>query len=77
MIKIRLDELLAERKVSLYEVAKATEIEYTTLHRYKTGKTQGVQLLHVEKLCKYFQIAPDSLFKITHQRQAKIREKKD
>ena len=77
MIKIRLEELLAEKEVSLYEVAKETGIEYTTLHRYKTGKTQGIQLLHIEKLCKYFKTSPEELFKITHQRQVKSKEKKD
>lgn len=71
MIKIRLKELLKENNVSLYKVKEATDIQYTTLHRYKENQTQGIQLSHIEGLCKFFKISPDGLFRITHQRQAK------
>jgi DNA-binding Xre family transcriptional regulator len=76
MIKIRLDELLAEKNVSLYAVSKKTKIGYTTLFRYRENKTLGIQLLHLEKICGFFAITPNDLFKITHQRQVKSETKK-
>jgi DNA-binding Xre family transcriptional regulator len=71
MVKIRLKELLKEHGVSLYKVKEETGIQYTTLHRYKENQTQGIQLTHIEELCKFFKISPDGLFRITHQRQVK------
>ena len=71
MVRIRIKELIEERGLSLNRVSKDTEIEYTTLYRYFAHQTVGIQLRHIETLCKYFKIGFEGLFKYTHQRQGK------
>jgi DNA-binding Xre family transcriptional regulator len=76
MIKIMLEELCKERGIKLLKVNQDTGIEYTTLHRYKTNATTGIQLRHIDTLCKYFKISPNELLRVTHIHKAKNKIRK-
>jgi DNA-binding Xre family transcriptional regulator len=52
MIEIRVDELLAGQGRSFYWLAKQTGISHTTLWRLKKGKSFGINLDTLEKMCR-------------------------
>ena len=51
MIEIRVNELLAAHGRTYYWLAKETGISHTTLWRLKKGKTFGINLDTLEKMC--------------------------
>ena len=58
MIKIRVDQLLAEHGRTFYWLAKETGISHTTLWRLKKGKALGINFETLEKLCQALKCQP-------------------
>jgi putative transcriptional regulator len=58
MIKIRVDQLLAEHGRTFYWLAKETGISHTTLWRLKKGKALGINFETLEKLCATLKCKP-------------------
>ncbi len=61
MIKSKLKLLIAQREVATGEkityesLAAATDLSKTTLNRLAEGKTDRVDFLTLDKLCRYFE----------------------
>jgi len=58
MIKIRVDQLLAEHGKTFYWLAKETGISHTTLWRLKKGKALGINFETLEKMCQALKCQP-------------------
>lgn len=64
MIKVNLTKLLEERGVSMYRLAKDTEIAYTTLWKLNTGRAQRIGFDVLEKICVRLECMPGDLLTI-------------
>ncbi|EGQ3981669.1 helix-turn-helix domain-containing protein, partial [Staphylococcus pseudintermedius] len=51
MIKIKLDEVLKERNVSLTELSNAVNVTIANLSILKTGKAKAVRFSTLEAIC--------------------------
>lgn len=63
MLVNRLPELLKARKITIQEVAKGTGLAYGTVRHVVMGHTDRIDLNTIDKLCGYFQVQPDRLFR--------------
>lgn len=63
MIRCNLSVLLAQRSLSITQVAKDTGISRTTLNALEKNYSQGVQLSTINTLCSYLHVMPSDLFK--------------
>jgi putative transcriptional regulator len=60
-IEIRLDVLLAMRKVKSKQLAAAVGITETNLSLLKQGKIKGIRLATLEAICAYLDCQPGDL----------------
>ena len=75
MIEIRVDELLAGQGRSFYWLAKQTGISHTTLWRLKKGKSFGINLDTLEKMCLALACQPGDILTSNGKKRRKIRIK--
>ena len=61
MIVIRLDVMLAKRKMSLTELSEKVGITMANLSVLKNGKAKAVRLETLEKLCAVLRCQPGDL----------------
>ncbi|HEC2241243.1 TPA: helix-turn-helix transcriptional regulator [Staphylococcus delphini] len=61
MIKIKLDEVLKEKDVSLTELSKAVDVTVANLSILKTGKAKAVRFSTLEAICKYLDCQPGDI----------------
>ena len=66
-IIIRLDMQMAEKKVSLMELAEMVGVTPANLSILKNGKAKGVRFSTLEPICEYLQCQPGDLieYKVT------------
>ena len=57
-IEIRLDMMLAKRKMSLTELSSRIGISMTNLSLLKTGKVKGIRFSTLEAICKELDCQP-------------------
>jgi putative transcriptional regulator len=62
-IVLRLDVMLAERKVRSKELAEHVGITEANLSLLKQGKVKGVRFDTLEKICAYLQCQPGDLLR--------------
>ena len=60
-INIRLDILLAQRKMKSKELAAAIGITEANLSLLKQGKVKGIRLETLEAICRHLQCQPGDL----------------
>ncbi|MGN0054874.1 MAG: helix-turn-helix domain-containing protein [Atopobiaceae bacterium] len=60
-IVMRLDRMMAERKVSSNDLAKKIGISPVNLSRIKTGKIKGIRFTTLEALCQALRCKPGDL----------------
>ncbi|WP_125604522.1 helix-turn-helix domain-containing protein [Lapidilactobacillus bayanensis] len=60
-IKIKLDILLAERKMSLTELSEQVDITMANLSILKNGKAKAIRFSTLEKLCVALKCQPGDL----------------
>jgi putative transcriptional regulator len=60
-IVIRLDEMLARRKMSLTELSEAVDITLANLSILKTGKARAVRFSTLESICKTLNCQPGDI----------------
>ncbi|MGV7960544.1 helix-turn-helix domain-containing protein [Photorhabdus tasmaniensis] len=60
-IIIRLDVILAKRKVKSKELATVIGITEQNLSLLKNGKIKGIRIETLEKICKYLQCQPGDI----------------
>ena len=73
MIEIRVDELLAGQGRSFYWLAKQTGISHTTLWRLKKGKSFGINLDTLEKMCRALACQPGDILTSNGKKRRKSR----
>ncbi|ATD29924.1 helix-turn-helix domain-containing protein [Macrococcoides bohemicum] len=61
MIKIKLDEVLKERNVSLTELSNAVDVTIANLSILKTGKAKAVRFSTLEAICDYLECQPGDI----------------
>ena len=60
-IIIRLDRVMADRKVRLIDLADKIGITYANLSNLKTGKISAIRFSTLESLCKEFNCQPGDI----------------
>ena len=61
-IIIRLDRVLADRKMSLTELSEKVGITIANLSNLKTGKVSAIRLSTMEAICEVLSCQPGDLF---------------
>ena len=61
MIIIRLDRVMADRKISLNELAEKVGVTNVNLSNLKTGKMKGIRFETLEAICKALDCQPGDL----------------
>ncbi len=60
-IIVKLDEMMARRKMRLNELAEHVDITEANLSILKTGKARAIRFSTLEELCKALQCQPGDL----------------
>ena len=60
-IIIRLDRVLADRKMQLSELAEAVGISIVNLSNLKTGKVKAIRFSTLESICQVLECQPGDL----------------
>lgn len=74
MAAINLGAILESRGESLLWLAKKTNIEYKSLHRYLTNESSGIQTEHISAICNALDCEPNDLFTV-NKRLKKVQKK--
>jgi len=61
MIIVRLDRVMADRKMSLNDLAEQVGISNVNLSQLKTGKVKGIRFQTVNAICKALHCQPGDL----------------
>ena len=61
MIILRLDRMMADRKMSLNELAEKVGISNVNLSKIKTGKVNGVRFTTLDAICKALACQPGDI----------------
>lgn len=61
-IIVRLDRMMADRKMSLNELAEKVNMTNVNLSNLKTGKMKGVRFETMDAICKVLECQPGDLF---------------
>lgn len=60
-IIIRLDRVLAERKMQLTELSKRVDVSIVNLSKLKTGKVRAVRFTTLEAICRELDCQPGDI----------------
>lgn len=66
-IIVRLDRMLADRKMSLSELAEAIDISIVNLSNLKTGKVKAIRFSTLEAICEVLNCQPGDILEYTNQ----------
>ena len=61
MIVLRLDRMLADRKMSLNELSEHVGVSNVNLSRIKTGKVSGIRFSTLSAICKALDCQPGDI----------------
>lgn len=64
-IIVRLDRVMADRKMSLNELAEKVEMSNVNLSNLKTGKMKGIRFETMAAICDVLDCQPGDLFEFT------------
>ena len=64
-IIIRLDRMMADRKMSLNELAERVGMTNVNLSNLKTGKMKGIKFDTMNAICRVLECQPADLFEYT------------
>ena len=62
MIIVRLDRMMADRKISLNELAEKVDMTNVNLSNLKNGKMKGVRFETMNAICSVLKCQPGDLF---------------
>ena len=65
MIVIRLDRMLAERKMRLNDLAKQVGISNVNLSYLKTGKVRAIRFSTLDAICRILDCQPGDILEYT------------
>ena len=61
-IIIRLDRMMADRKISVNDLAKALDMTNVNLSNLKTGKMKGIRFETMNGICRTLKCQPGDIF---------------
>ncbi len=61
MIIVRLDRMLADRKMQLNQLAEAVGVSVVNLSNLKTGKVKAIRFSTLEAICKALDCQPGDI----------------
>lgn len=61
-IIVRLDRIMADRKISLNELAEKIDMSNVNLSNLKTGKMKGIRFSTMEAICEVLNCQPGDIF---------------
>jgi putative transcriptional regulator len=61
MIKVRIEEVLAEKQRSMYWLAKESGVTYAALWNLKERRTEGITFSFLDAICKALGCQPGDL----------------
>ena len=64
-IILRLDRMMADRKMSLNELAERIDMTNVNLSNLKTGKMKGIKFETMNAICRELDCQPADLFEYT------------
>ena len=64
-IIIRLDKMMADRKMSLNELSESIGLTTVNLSLLKTGKVKGIRFNTLESICRTLECQPGDLLEYT------------
>ena len=64
-IIIRLDRVMADRKMSLNELAEKVQMTNVNLSNLKNGKMKGIKFETMESICRVLHCQPGDLMEFT------------
>ncbi|WP_414044889.1 helix-turn-helix domain-containing protein [Macrococcus equi] len=62
MIIVRLDRMMADRKIKLNELSEIVDVSVANLSNLKTGKVKAVRFSTLNAICKALDCQPGDLF---------------
>ena len=65
MIKLRIHEILKEKRLTKYWLQKQSGISYQNLSKIINNETTSIHFENIEKLCHALHCSPNDLFKIS------------
>ncbi|MEF9940780.1 MAG: helix-turn-helix transcriptional regulator [Lachnospiraceae bacterium] len=68
-IVMRLDRMMADRKISLNELTERVGVSYANLSNLKTGKVRAVRFSTLEAICKVLECQPGDLLEYQSEMQ--------
>ena len=69
-IIVRLDRMMADRKISLGELAERVGMTNVNLSNLKNGKMKGVRFETLDAICRVLRCQPGDLFEYTEEKGA-------
>ena len=67
-IIIRLDRVMADRKISLNDLAAGVEMTNVNLSNLKNGKMKGIRFETMNAICRVLECQPGDLFEYVEER---------
>jgi putative transcriptional regulator len=64
-IIIRLDRVLADRKMQLSELSEKVEVSIANLSNLKTGKVRAIRFSTLDKICEVLECQPGDILEYT------------
>lgn len=61
MIVIRLDRVMADRKISLNDLSEQVGVSVVNLSNLKTGKVKAIRFSTLEKICEVLDCQPGDI----------------
>lgn len=68
-IIVRLDRVMADRKMSLNELAQKVGMSNVNLSNLKTGKMKGIRFETMNAICEVLDCQPGDLFEFTKEEE--------
>ncbi len=68
-IIVRLDRMMADRKMSLNELAARVDMTNVNLSNLKTGKMKGIRFETMNAICQALECQPGDLFEYVEDKQ--------
>lgn len=61
-LTFRLNEIMHERRMTVEDLARLSELSRPTIYSLRDGKASGVQFLTLAMLCRALDVEPGDLF---------------
>jgi len=68
-IIMRLDRVMADRKISLNDLAAGVEMTNVNLSNLKTGKMKGIRFETMNAICRVLKCQPGDLFEYVEEQE--------